>query len=201
MKELFHFKRDVELKDELQESQKRRLQGMRKQTAEHDSKAHADFMDKVANREASNHLHRMEHHGEQYWRFFGSDEERLAILNDEEVGEHDYGTRDDHERMETTMLSPNATEVQLTHTGIPIPDVTEELASHRLWWAHQQVGQLALARKDYADAERNFRLALHEAKVWGQCVELSQTVPLLVAALNAQGKTAEAQLLSTKSLP
>jgi tetratricopeptide (TPR) repeat protein len=195
MVELFHPIGIENLKEKLfHQTEKNRLKTMKKHTLDRDRESHNDFLSKVHDSEAiKDHAHQIEHHGSLFWNHYYQDERPVGVLRNEGIPAHEYGIFEERSAMETYLIT--VVSDLISQDGLPKLDIhQDEVASLRRWIDFLRLAEAAMHKKDFAQAERNFRLALNEAQRWTpQDLKLSETLFGLGNSLSAQGRHDEAK--------
>ncbi len=195
MIELFHSTGIDMLKEQLlHHEQKKRLSSMKKYSLERDRKNHNDFLCKFQSvDDQDDHLHRVEHHGLHFWTRCFSGEKPSGVIHNDRMPEHEYGTYEERDPMQTLLLIPSTDSIKIA-PGSPKHPTTDSEAMQR-WINLMRLGQAALRYREYAEAERMFRSALSEVGKRATGKQLYETLTALAQALLAQNKPAESAKL------
>jgi len=177
-------------------SEKKRLKEMKLQLEERDNRPHADFLSKVQGID-SDHRHRVEHHGADFWSYYYSGEQPEAVLGDESIPEHEYGTAEQRLAIESHMLDEKFAACRQPEELL----AGEEIASKKQWVSLVWIAETAAVSGNQKEAERNFRCALEIAENFEECdVRLSRTLTGLAKSLCAQGRHDESDPLYARAL-
>ncbi len=195
MIELFHSTGIEMLKEQLlHHEQKKRLSSMKKYSLERDRKNHNDFLCKVQDAdEQHDHLHRVEHHGLHFWTRCFSGEKPSGVIHNDRMPEHEYGTYEERDSMQTFLLTRSTISIEIDHGSTKHP--TTNFESIQRWVDLVRLGQAALRCNDYTEAERMFRSALSEVGKRATGKQLYETLTGLAQALSGQNKPAESAKL------
>jgi hypothetical protein len=178
-------------------SVKKRLLEMKTHLAHRKNEHHTDFLNKVQEENQSDHIHRMEYHGSQFWTKYFEDESPRGVVQDEPLPRHHYG---DQQSMEALLLKPDSESCMIPTREKPRLGRLAEIASESEWLDHIRVAEAAFERKDFPESERNFRIALNECKRSSSGdLRLYRTLIGLSHALALQGKRAEAEALRLRA--
>ncbi len=180
-------------------AEKHRLTRMRVRTNEREMKTHADFISKVrdSNR-LQEHTHRIEHHGANFWKFYFPGEQPSAVLQDDPIGGHVYGTMAEQARLQDHMLVPDGEQAM---DGVPPQLFREQTVSENRWLASMEIAETAIARAEYQQAEKSYAAALNETRRWTNADPRTvKTLRGLSRAVEAQGRPREATLLREMAL-
>lgn len=177
-------------------SEKKRLKEMKAHSEEREQQPHADFLSK-ARESDSEHAHRVEHHGANFWSYYYSGEHPVPVLRDELVEEHQYGTSEQRLAIESHMLD----EKFAAYTASDETAAGEEIAVRKQWVSLVWIAETALANGNLREAEGNFRTALELAEKFGDSdLRLSRTLTGLAKSLCQQGKHEESDPLYSRAL-
>lgn len=177
-------------------SERQRLKEMKVHHEERDSRPHADFLSKVQGNE-SEHIHRVEHHGAEFWNYYYSGEQPEAVLGDESIPEHEYGTAEQRLAIESHMLDEKFAACRQTENNV----VADEITSKSKWASLVWIAETAAVSGNQKEAERNFRSALTIAEEFGESdPRLSRTLTGLAKSLCAQGRHDESDGLYARAL-
>lgn len=183
--------------------EKQRLSLMHRHALEREQGTHHDFMSVAREAEASHaHLHRVEQHGAHFWKRYYQGERPFALLRDDLILPHKFGSCDEQKAIVDHMLDPECAIVKLPTDGVSSPDQTNEISSRQRCLDLLCVAEIALARGEFTEAERDFRIVLDEIKQDAALASLvSKVVARLGYTLRAQGRNAEAASLDSVEAP
>lgn len=176
--------------------EKKKLKALKVHNEERDKEAHPDLFSKVQGDGCrSEHLHRMEHHGMEFWTYYYPGEHPEAVLLNKPIQDHIYGTMEQQLAIESHMLDPEFAAYDSTSASKP-DGVSEEWLCKKRWTGLLWVGEAALSREHFKEAEGAFRCALEESKKFKVSeVGESRTLSGLAKALTALGQEEEAEQL------
>jgi hypothetical protein len=177
-------------------SEMKRLTEMKKHQVERGSQLHNDFLSKVGETE-SDHIHRMEHHGTEFWARYREGESPRGVIQDEPTGEHQYGTFQDQQSVEAHQLRPEFASCMIPTRERPRLERLNSIASQRDWLDHIRIAEAALEQKGFSEAEVNFLVALNASKLWSaDDLRVTRTLAGLANSLVLQGKHEEVEALN-----
>jgi len=202
MVRLFSCKAIKQLKDEtLRRQEKERLDEMSKHALQREQEAHHDFLSQThAAEELHSHAHRIESHGVDFWSHYYEGERPFPILRDDLIVPHKYGGSEEQQAVIDHLLTPELAEATLPTDGVSKIDMLPQILSKQRWLDYMRVGEAALKRKEYLEAEQNFRVALDEAKQGEQAdLFMGKAMLKLARTLSAQGRDVEAATFRSKA--
>lgn len=172
-----------------------RLKSLHGHLEEREREAHADFLD--THHSNGDHQVRVEHHAANFWHYFYPGEHPREVIANDPIGEHVYCTEDEHHQARQRMIDPSsAASIKAAQARVPN---SQQIQQH--WMYESMIGELAMEKKDYAQAEKHFRAVLSEAEKF--CVpdqQLIKVLRYLARSLSAQGKYHEFEDIYEKSL-
>ncbi len=178
-------------------SVKKRLMEMKSHLALRQNERHEDLLDRVQEEGQSDHIHRMEHHGSQFWTKYFEGESPRGVVQDEPLPRHEYA---EQQGMEAMLLKPESQSCLVPTREKPRLGRLAEIASETEWLDHIRLAEAAFEREDFAESERYFRIALNECKRSSAGdLRLYRTLIGLSHALVLQGKRAEADALRRRA--
>ncbi len=167
-----------------------RLFRMKQQTLERENSEHADFLNQFEDNHR-NHIKQTEHHGAQYWQYYYSGESPIAILRNQPVMEHSFGTVEENQAIKEHMLSSAFVN---SNYGL------DEAESKRKWLAEMYLAESAFKQQDQKEAAVHLRNALEKTRSWEHVDECTyKTLVLYAAAMSALGKFDQAQELHQRA--
>lgn len=172
-----------------------RLKRLHGHLEERERGVHADFLD--THHSPGDHQVRVEHHAANFWHYHYPGEHPSEVIANVPIGEHEYWTEDQHRQARERMIDPNsAASIAEEHARMPN---TEQIQQH--WMYESMIGELAMEKKDFAQAEKHFKAALLEAERFRLSdSQLVKVLRNLARSLSAQGKYHEFEDVYEKSL-
>lgn len=142
--------------------EKKRLRALRHHNEEREANEHVDLLSKVqGNACMTKHNQRMEHHGMEFWTYYYQGEHPDAVIQNEPVEGHAYGTEEQKLAIEKHMLDPEF--AAYNQPGVKARVFDPGLIKRR-WTGLMWVAEAALSRGNYKAAEATFRQALAESE-------------------------------------
>jgi len=160
---------------------------------EHD--LHPDFLD--THHPDGKRQSRLEHHAANFWHYYYPGEHPNEIISDFPSRQVETGIELEHRKARERMIDRD--------TAVAIKDEYNRLSDfnkiQQHWMYESMVGELALDKEEYAQAERSFKAVLVESERSLVPVDLlSKVLRHLARALSAQGKYEEFEKVYERAL-
>lgn len=172
-----------------------RLKNMHDRLEVREKDTHADFLD--THHPDGKRQSLLEHHAANFWHYYYPGERPTEVTADLPASGHELWTEAQHRQARERMIDP-ASASSITEEHSRLSD-TEKTQQH--WMYESMVGELALEKEEYAQAEKSFRAVLIEAersKVPDQL--LAKVLRHLARCLSAQGKYSEFEKVYERAL-
>lgn len=174
-------------------SEKERLRSLHTHLDERQKETHSDFLDR--HQKHDDHQARVEHHAANFWHYYYPGEPPTAVVQNEPIREHEYWTEEQRRQAQERMID--------RRTGKPGESSLAMTAVQRQqhWMFDIMIGDMAMDRHNYSEAEKKYKAALRAAENLGiQDADVLATFRKLASALSAQRKYEEFESIFEKTL-
>lgn len=171
-----------------------RLRSLHTHLEERDKHPHGDFIE--THQPYGDHQCRVEHHANRFWHYYYPGERPKEVLDNDPVKGQKFWTDEQFRAMRDKMLVPKAED--FFEIG---PGNYHQNASHQHWVYSLTIGDMAMDKGGFEEAEISYRAALHEAEHFNVTdTRLLRTLKRLARALAAQGKYTEFETVFERAL-
>jgi len=168
----------------LYDPEKERLQNLHGHLEEREKQAHCDFLD--CHQKHDDHQSRVEHHAANFWHYYYPGERPNSVIANEPVYDHQYGTEDQHRLAQERMIDHEMEKLD----DNPLAMTSTPRQQHLMY--DIMIGDMAMEKKNYADAERKYKDTLSDANKFGMPkAQVLKTLKKLMHSLSAQRKYSE----------
>lgn len=177
------------------EDESERLKTLHEKLEARDTESHADFLDK---RESNGKRQaRLERHATNFWHYYYPGERPTEVTAEIPETGHEQWTEAQHRQARERMIDlTSAAEISEEHKRLTS---TDKIQQH--WMYESMVGELALEKKDYMEAEKCFKAVLIEAERSRVPDELlAKVMKHLARSLSAQRKYGEFETVYEKAI-
>lgn len=172
-----------------------RLKSLHNRLDGREKEKHADFLDTHPPNGKRQSL--LEHHAANFWHYYYPGEHPTEVTANLPTSGHELWTEEQHRQAQERMIDRNSAK----SISAEYNRLTETEKTQQHWVYESMVGELALEKEEYAQAEKSFKQVLIEAER-SRVPDplLAKVLKHLARSLSAQGKYTEFEAIYEKAL-